>query len=165
MPAPKNTLQIEKAATHPEILQLPRSEVTLAALDILLENPMKSMNGMELMKTVEKKLRRKVNYSGVLKQVRLYARKPFWNLVLVCEKKSTLHFYARKGPLTQQLHREIHGLYNLSYTLSEVKRLKRKLENLKNTILTDPFVNMKEVQRKRQMIEKKMHVLFSQLTD
>ena len=160
MPASKGTrMRREGTRMRPEIFHLPSSEITLAILDILLEDPMNPINGKELTGLVEKRLKRRVNYSGVLKQVRSYARKPYWNLVLVCEEKSSLCLYARKGPLTAKLHRAVHDLYDLSHTLSEVRRLKRELGDLKNKVLTDPFFDEKEVEKKRRTIESKLNTL------
>ena len=157
----KRTEKPQEMGAHAEILQIPRSDVTLAALDILLENPMIPMNGMKLRRLVEKRLKRKVNYSGILKQVRSYAEKPYWNQVLVCQKQSVLRFYARRNRLARKLHNEIHMLYNLSHSLSAVICLKQELKDLKNMVLTDPLCNIKEVQNRIQMIEGKLNALLN----
>lgn len=152
-------VQLRSDGRNTEILQIPRSDVTLAALDILLENPLRSMNGIQLRNKIQKRLRRQVNYAGVLKQVRSYTEKPYWNQVLVCEKKAMLCFYARKSLLSQKLHCEIHALYDLSHTLHEATQLKAELDSLKNKTLTDPFYDAQKIESETQRIEKRLNSL------
>lgn len=71
-------------------IEFPRGIVTLAALDILFENPGERMNGITLTHRIEERTGRDVNYSGVLKQVRSFANKPYWKSLLGYEKGATL---------------------------------------------------------------------------
>jgi hypothetical protein len=146
-----------------KLVELPRSEVTLAALDILLENPNQPMNGLQLANRVEERLHRKVNYSGVLKQVRSYSAKPYWKLALVSQKKSALAFYAEPTAITEKLHTVVHRLYDLSRTLDQVSGLHLELRQLRESVLSDPYSDVEQVRAKRQRLESQLDSLLAGL--
>ena len=131
--------QAQQSQRNLKTIPLPTSDVTLFALDILLENTGKKFNGRELQNQVEEKLGRPINYAGLLKQLRAYATKPGWNIVLKIDPQSdhqltsprdlknaqinirtrpTLAIYAQDNVVSHKLHALMHKLNDIKEAMN-----------------------------------------------
>jgi len=159
-------------------IPLPTSDVTLYALDVLLKNTGKRFNGRELQNQVEAKLGRHVNYSGLLKQLRVYATKPGWNLVLNVDEQShlanqvknpsgsprpTLEIYAQDNIVSHNLRALIQKLNDTREAMGELAALKVEWEAEQKRIFSDPYCDMKEARARRLETEKKLDRIASRI--
>lgn len=138
---------------------VPTSEVTLAALEVVFRDRGRVFTGTEVHSEVSKRLDRPVNYSGLVKQLRLYAHSPGWMAVLQVEKKGTLKIWVKDTPVAG-------GLYELLLRLTELRDVFAQLSSVDDELLAeqsrlsgDPLYGSPEARAKRAALEARLHRL------
>ena len=176
--------QAQQSQRNLKTIPLPTSDVTLFALDILLENTGKKFNGRELQNKVEEKLGRPINYAGLLKQLRAYATKPGWNIVLKIDPQSdhqltsprdlknaqinirtrpTLAIYAQDNVVSHKLHALMHKLNDIKEAMNELSALKEGYDAEQKRVFSDPYCDLNEARAKRTEIKTKLEQLASRI--
>ena len=161
-------------------LQFPTTDITTCALDILLENTGKRFNGRELQEQIQKKLGRRVNYSGLLKQLRAYSAKPGWNLVLSVEpqfakqskkdhsrdyhNRQILQITAQDNLVSHKLHILLHKLKDVKATMEELSMLKEEFDSQQNQVFSDPYSDLQKARIKRAEMKAKLESLAERLS-
>lgn len=144
-------------------IEFPGSEVTLAAMDILFENRGRRINGAQLTSMTSEKLGRRVNHAGVIKQIRVFANKQYWNLVMRVEGKRPLALSVVDDVLSQKLHARLHQLYDLGIKLNRVQALKGEQKRFLDSTLANPYANATEIRSKRESLESELAKLISEI--
>jgi hypothetical protein len=143
----------------------------------------KKFNGRELQNQVEEKLGRSVNYAGLLKQLRAYATKPGWNIVLKIDARSDLQLppqglknsqinmrtrpslaiCAQDSVVSHKLHILMHKLNDIKEAMNEIAALKEEYDAEQKRVFSDPYCNLNEARAKRTEIKKKLEQLASRI--
>jgi UDP-N-acetylglucosamine 3-dehydrogenase len=148
---------------QPKPSSLPNSDITIVALGTLLDNPGVKYAATDLHGRVERLLGRKVNYSGLLKQIRTYAAQPGWNRVLFVERQpdGRVFAWAEKNPLSKRMGAVVRGLFSTMKGLEAFSKWESEYKAERDRIFSDPYYSVGEARPRLAALDAKLDSLIS----